>query len=311
MSTLFLRSAAAAVAFASIASAQFVLPSGTRISARLDQTISSATAEQGQPVQLSVTDAVKVNGIVVIPQGAPVLGTIVLAQEKRNMGRTGKLDFSVDKVRAADGEYIPLRYTMQKREGGSKGVSTGIMTAGAAVLFWPAAPFFLLRKGKDVTINRGMTFEVFTDQDHAVAGQQQLVSGGPAMYHAAPAQQMQPAYSLQQAAAPPAPMQPVLPVQAQPPVQQAQAQPAVQYANMPRSTPQSSATVELATLNITADLQGSEVDIDGAFVGSTPGKAKLAPGVHKITVRNGVNVWSRDLTVQPGASVNVHAIFRK
>jgi hypothetical protein len=115
---------------------------------------------------LSVTDAVKVNGVVVIPQGAPVVGSIVIAQEKRTMGRTGKLDFSVDKVRAADGEYIPLRYTMQKREGGSKGLSTGIMTAGAAVLFWPAAPFILLRKGKDVTINRGMTFEVFTDQDH-------------------------------------------------------------------------------------------------------------------------------------------------
>ena len=60
---------------------------------------------------------------------------------------------------------------MQKKEGGSKGVSTGIMTAGAVVLFWPAAPFFLLRKGKDVAIYTGIVFEVFTDQDHAVTGQ--------------------------------------------------------------------------------------------------------------------------------------------
>src|ERR1700730_10650621 len=65
-----------------------------------------------------------------------------------------------------DGEFIPLRYTMQKKEGGSHAVSTGVMTAGAAVLFWPAAPFFLLRKGKDVTINQGIVLEVFTDQDH-------------------------------------------------------------------------------------------------------------------------------------------------
>ena len=57
---------------------------------------------------------------------------------------------------------------MQKREGGSRGVSTGVMTAGAVVLFWPTAPFFLLRKGKDVNINKGLVMEVFTDQDHAL-----------------------------------------------------------------------------------------------------------------------------------------------
>jgi hypothetical protein len=147
---------------------QLVLPSGTKISARLEQTISSSTAEEGQPVQLSVTEAVRVNGVVVIPQGAPVVGTVVQAQGKKSMGRAGKLDFSVDKVRAADGQYIPLRYTMQKKQGEGKGTSTGIMTAGAVVLFWPAAPFFLLRKGKDVNINKGIVFEVFTDQDHGL-----------------------------------------------------------------------------------------------------------------------------------------------
>ena len=101
-----------------------------------------------------------------IPQNSTVIGSVVEAQEKRRMGRTGKLDFSIDKVRVADGDFIPLRYTLNKREGGSHAVSTGVMTAGAAVLFWPAAPFFLLRKGKDVTINKGIVLEVFTDQSH-------------------------------------------------------------------------------------------------------------------------------------------------
>ena len=50
------------------------------------------------------------------------------------------------------------------------------MTAGAAVLFWPAAPFFLLRKGKDVTINKGIVIEVFTDQVHTL----KLASAPPA-----------------------------------------------------------------------------------------------------------------------------------
>jgi hypothetical protein len=34
------------------------------------------------------------------------------------MGRAGKLDFSLDRVRAVDGEWIPLRYTVNN--GGSK-----------------------------------------------------------------------------------------------------------------------------------------------------------------------------------------------
>jgi hypothetical protein len=261
-----------------MASAQIVLPSGTKLSARLEQTISSATAEEGQQVQLSVTEAVKVNGTVVIPQGAPIVGTIVLAQEKRSMGRAGKLDFSVDKVRAADGEYIPLRYTMQKKAGEGKGTSTGIMTAGAAVLFWPAAPFFLMRKGKDVNINKGIVFEVFTDQDHTVGN---TTISGPS------------------APAPPANLAPQQP-QIMLAGQQSQAAPAAM-----------TAPGQLATLNITSDLPGAEIEVDGVFVGSTPSPVKLSPGMHKITVRHGAQVWSRDLMVQPSANVNVNAILKK
>jgi hypothetical protein len=260
-----------------VASAQMVIPSGTKISARLEQTISSATAEQGQQVQLSVTEAVKLNGVIVIPQGAPVIGTIVVAQEKRSMGRTGKLDFSVDKVRAADGEYIPLRYTMQKKEGGSKGVSTGIMTAGAVVLFWPAAPFLLLRKGKDVNINKGIVFEVFTDQDHAIGAQ---TAAGPSA---------------------PAPTPSLAPQQ-----------PQIMMAGQQTGAPQSAGpAIELSNVNISSDLPGAEVEVDGVFIGSTPSVAKVAPGMHKITVKHGAAVWSRDLMVQPGGNVNVNAILKK
>jgi len=157
---------------ASIAAAQVVVPDGTKIRVRLDQSISSATADQGQSVELSVTEPVKIGDAVVIPEGARVTGTVTEAQAKRHMGRAGKLDFSIDRVRASDGDWIPLRYTVNKTSGGSHAVSTGVLTAGAAVLFWPAAPAFLLIKGKDVTLNKGMVFETFTDQDHALASSQ-------------------------------------------------------------------------------------------------------------------------------------------
>jgi hypothetical protein len=171
------------------------------------------------------------------------------------MGRTGKLDFSIEKVRAADGEYIPVRYTLQKREGGSKAVSTGVMTAGAAVLFWPAAPFFLLRKGKDVTINKGVVIEVFTDQVHTL----KLASGTPG--------------STPSVASVPAP------------------------------------AGEAATVSITSEAPGAEVEVNGAFVGSTPNTQKLTPGSHRIVVRNGKQVWERTLQVQAGTAVTVHARF--
>jgi hypothetical protein len=150
-------------------SAQVVLPEGTKVRVRLDQHISSATAQEGQIVELSVTDAVMVGESVAIPEGARVTGTITQAQEKRRMGRAGKLDFSIDRVKTQDNQWIPLRYTVTKKSGQSHAVSTGILTAGVAAVFWPAAPVFLLRKGADITINRGTAFDVFTDANHALS----------------------------------------------------------------------------------------------------------------------------------------------
>ena len=100
------------------------------------------------------------------------------AVPKRRMGRNGKLDFSADRVTTSDGGSIPLRYSLTKKEGGSHSVRTGLLTAGAAVVFWPAAPVFLLMKGKDVTVNRGTVFEVFTDQKYTLRKTAAVTSNG-------------------------------------------------------------------------------------------------------------------------------------
>jgi hypothetical protein len=158
---------------------QIVIPDGTKIRVRLDQQISSATADEGQMVELTVAEAVKVDNTVVIPEGSRVTGTITEAMAKRRMGRAGKLDFSIDRVRALDNEWIPLRYTLNKKAGESHAVRTGIITAGVAVVFWPAAPVMLLMHGKDITINKGVTFDVFTDTQHELAnlGKKQVAPG--------------------------------------------------------------------------------------------------------------------------------------
>jgi hypothetical protein len=150
--------------------AQVVLPEGTKVRVRLDQSISSATAEEGQVVELSVTDAVKIGDVIVIAEGARATGTVTQAHEKRRMGRAGKLDFSIDRVKTVDNDWVSLRYTVTKKSGESHAVSTGVLTAGVAVVFWPAAPVMLLRKGQDITINRGMAFDVYTDANKTIGG---------------------------------------------------------------------------------------------------------------------------------------------
>ena len=148
--------------------AQTVVSEGTKVRVRLEQQISSATAEEGQVVEFIVTDAVREGDRIVIAEGARATGVITEAQAKRRLGRAGKLDFSIERVRSVDDQWIPLRYAVTKKSGHSHAVATGIVTAGVAAAFWPAAPVFLLRKGGDVTINRGVSFDVFTDANHVL-----------------------------------------------------------------------------------------------------------------------------------------------
>ncbi len=245
---------AIALAAAGTCLAQVQMPEGTKVRLRLEQSLSSATAEEGQSVQLSVTEDVKVGETVVIPQGATAVGTITQAVPKRRMGRTGKLDFSIERVVAADGNSVPLRYTITKKEGGSNATRTGIITAGAAVVFWPAAPVFLLMKGKDVDIKRGVVVDVFTDQK----------------------------YTLQASKVP---------------MQTASA--AVPAAGAPGGN----------AVRITSEPDGAEVELDGAFIGSTPATLQMTPGLHRISVRRGNASWARDVQILPGNSITVNAIL--
>jgi hypothetical protein len=63
------------------------------------------------------------------------------------MGRGGKLNINIDGVKLVNGTRIAVRGTKQAQGGGHGGLMTaGIV--GTALVFWPAAPAFLLMKGK-------------------------------------------------------------------------------------------------------------------------------------------------------------------
>ena len=143
--------------------AQIVVPDGTPIKIRLNEPLSSARNHVGQGVNLSVAEDVTIGEKIVIEAGSRVTGIVTVAESKRSMGRAGKLDFTPEKIQLPEGKLVAVRATPQNFKGRGKGVTTGVVTAGLAVAFWPAAPFALMIKGKDVEIPTGVTFSSFTD----------------------------------------------------------------------------------------------------------------------------------------------------
>jgi hypothetical protein len=144
------------------------LPDGTRISVRVMEQLSSASLKENDPINFAVVEDVVVDGEVVIKQGTPVRGTIVEAAAKRRMGRAGKLLYTVNETKAIDRGTVRLR-AVQDKKGDSNVTSTAVTTTAVAVFVPVAAPFFLLRKGKDIVVPEGTRIDAFVDGDHAIA----------------------------------------------------------------------------------------------------------------------------------------------
>ena len=156
--------AAAPPAVAATPGVGFLLEDGTPVHLVLSENLSSADAVTGQTVEFEVVDDVIVNGFIVIPHGATAWATVTDAEHKKRMGRAGKLDLNVDKVRLADGEKAMLRAVKDAKGGGHTGAMVGAMVATSLVI-WPAAPLFLLMHGKDVTIPKGTNINAFVQGD--------------------------------------------------------------------------------------------------------------------------------------------------
>lgn len=153
---------AAAEALKTTLPADFVLHDGTPIKLRIGRTMSSADAKTGETVDFEVLEDVKVGDVVVIARGANAMGTVTRGKPKGRMGKGGKLDINIDSVRLVDDEKVALRAVKETKGGGHTGAMTGAIVA-SSILFFPAAPFFLLMKGKDITIPKGTEVTAYTN----------------------------------------------------------------------------------------------------------------------------------------------------
>jgi hypothetical protein len=285
---------------ASAAMAQVVISDGTKIRVRLEENLSSETTEMGQVVDFAVTQEVRVGDAVVVANGARATGSITLVEPKRRLGRAGKLDFSIDRVQMVDGNWLNVRYTPHKNRGKGNGITTGVLTAGIAVVFLPAAPIALLIKGRDATIQKGRTYDVFSDDSVLVANA--VAASSPLTTRALP--QAQPVIvrqpnggAMNNGGLPTAintAYNPVLVSNASMVSGPAQADTAAGYSG------------NSATLSVNADEPGADIEVDGRFVGNAPTAITLPAGDHKIVVKNGSRVWQREIQIT-GGTISINA----
>jgi hypothetical protein len=115
-------------------------------------------------VDFEVLDDITVNGTLVIAKGGLALATVTAAQPKRRMARGGKLDMNIDYVKLLSGEKAALRAVKDLKGGGHTGGMVGGMVA-TSIVFFPAAPLFLLMHGKDISIPKGTEITAYANGD--------------------------------------------------------------------------------------------------------------------------------------------------
>jgi len=142
----------------------FGLEDGTPVKMRITRTISSADSKTGERVDFEVLEDVKFGETIIIPRGGIALATITEAEPKRRLARGGKLNVNIDSVRLASGEKAALRAVKEVSGGGHTGAMTGAIVA-TSIVFFPAAPFFLFMKGKDITIPKGTEITAYINGD--------------------------------------------------------------------------------------------------------------------------------------------------
>ncbi len=142
----------------------FGLTDGTPVKLRIGRNLSSADAKTGETVDFEVLEDIKIGETVVVPRGSVAIGTVTRAKPKARLGRGGKLDITIDYMRTTLGDKIALSAVKNTKGYSSTAPMTGAIVA-ASILFFPAAPFFLFLKGKDIKIPKGTEVTAYVSGD--------------------------------------------------------------------------------------------------------------------------------------------------
>jgi len=108
-----------------------VVPSGTTLTVRVGQALSSKTSQSGQTFLATLAQPVSVGGRTAIPAGATVSGTVVTAKSKGKIKGEGELTLALTSV-TLKGQTYNIQTGVLDQTVKGKGKRTAVATGGGA-----------------------------------------------------------------------------------------------------------------------------------------------------------------------------------
>jgi hypothetical protein len=108
-----------------------VVPSGTMLTVRVGQALSSKTSQSGQTFLATLAQPVSVGGMRAIPSGATLSGTVVTAKAKGKIKGEGELTLQLTSV-TVKGQTYPIQTAVLENTTKGKGKRTAVTTGGGA-----------------------------------------------------------------------------------------------------------------------------------------------------------------------------------
>jgi hypothetical protein len=109
------------------------LPAGTPIPVRITQSLDSGTTQTGDKFTGAIASDIVVDGMVVLPQGAPVTGHVDQAQDAAHFKGSSLLTISLTSI-SHHGERIEVSTEQYSKEGAGRGKNTAEKTGGGAAV---------------------------------------------------------------------------------------------------------------------------------------------------------------------------------
>jgi hypothetical protein len=139
-----------------------IVPDGTPLTLKVETDFSSATAKVGDTVEFTTPYPARVNGLVIVPKGTPVSGTVVEVRTARRASRDGEVKIAIGKLSLPSGDTATLRQAM-KSESSAKRHGTGALAVIALVASSPFTagilPAGVLFSKGDETVYRAGTWK--------------------------------------------------------------------------------------------------------------------------------------------------------
>lgn len=108
-----------------------VIPSGTALTVRTTSALSSEKSQTGDSFHATLAEPIELNGKVVVPEGADLVGTVVDAKKKGKIKGEARLELTLKSL-SVKGVKYPIETTMTGQTAKGKGKRTAATTAGGA-----------------------------------------------------------------------------------------------------------------------------------------------------------------------------------